>query len=600
MYSGSNYQPIENYGIIGDMSTVALVGMNGSIDFMSFPEFDSPTIFAALVDSEKGGKFQIAPVDHDVKCKQMYLTDTNILLTRFLSSDGVVEVSDFMPIGSIHKHRIVRRVMGVLGSMKIRMVLDLRFDYGRAGKEINKLKYGYTIRSADGKLDLFFRSTTRTRVEDGKIAAEFTVSQGEKVTFVLEEHEKDFECISCNEKFIRDCYNNTIKYWRDWVKTSSYTGRWREMVNRSALALKLLVSEKHGSIVASPTFGLPEHIGGVRNWDYRYTWIRDASFTLYALMRLGFTSEASAFMKWLEDRCKDLNPDGSLQIMYCIDGRKDLEEMELDNLEGYKGSSPVRIGNNAYKQLQLDIYGELMDSVYIFNKFGDPISYDFWMNLTKLVEWVCDNWRQPDEGIWEVRGGRKHFLYSRLMCWVAIDRAIRLADKRSFPSAKDKWIKTRDEIYKEIFDNFWSDNFQAFTQSKENDYLDASCLLMPLVRFISPKDPRWLKTLDTVGRDLVSDSLIYRYDTRESPADGLSGNEGTFNMCSFWYIECLSRAGRLYEARFLFEKMLSYSNHLGLYSEQLGPQGEHLGNFPQAFTHLSLISAVYDINRRLG
>jgi GH15 family glucan-1,4-alpha-glucosidase len=373
------------------------------------------------------------------------------------------------------------------------------------------------------------------------------------------------------------------------------------MVNRSALTLKLLTSREYGSIVAAPTFGLPEMIGGGRNWDYRYTWIRDSSFTLYGLMRLGYTTEAAGFMDWIMARCRELEPDGSLQIMYGIDGRHVLREEILPHLEGYMGSGPVRIGNAAYTHLQLDIYGELMDSVYLYDKYGSPIGYDAWTNIVRLTDWVCANWRQPDEGIWEVRGGRHDFLFSRVMCWVAVDRAIRLATKRSFPAPLARWHEVRDTIYQDVFTRFWDPTRQAFMQYAGAATLDASALLLPLVRFISPTDPRWVSTLRAIERDLVSDSLVYRYRTVDGGfSDGLTGQEGTFSMCSFWYVECLSRMGDLQQARFFFEKMLGYANHLGLYGEELGAQGQHLGNFPQAFTHLALISAAYDLDRRLS
>jgi GH15 family glucan-1,4-alpha-glucosidase len=361
----------------------------------------------------------------------------------------------------------------------------------------------------------------------------------------------------------------------------------------------LLTSARYGSIVAAPTFGLPEHVGGERNWDYRYTWIRDASFTLYALLRLGYTTEATAFMRWIEERCGELNSDGSLQIMYGIDGRHNLEEIELTHLEGYRGSKPVRIGNGAFNQRQLDIYGELMDSVYLYNKYGQPIGYDLWKNLVRLIDWVCKNWHLPDEGIWEVRGGQREFLYSRLMCWVALDRGIRLALKRSFPAPLERWLRVRDAIYHEIMTSFWDKGQKAFVQYKGSQTLDASSLLMPLVKFVSPTDPRWLSTLAAIERELVDDSLVFRYKG-DAAADGLKGEEGTFSMCSFWYVECLARAGDLDKSRFFFEKMLGYANHLGLYAEELGPRGEHLGNFPQAFTHLALISSAYYLDRELA
>ncbi len=314
-------------------------------------------------------------------------------------------------------------------------------------------------------------------------------------------------------------------------------------------------------------------------------------------------------MHWIEARCRELNPDGSLQIMYGIDGRHTLTEETLDHLEGYKGSRPVRVGNGAYNQLQLDIYGELMDSVYLYNKYGSPISYDLWVYLRRLINWVCDNWQRQDEGVWEVRGGQQHFVYSKLMCWVALDRGIRLADKRSFPADRERWLMVRDQIYEDIMAKGWSQKRQAFVQHYGSETLDAANLMLPLVFFLSPTDPRMLKTLDAVNQPpdqggLVSNSLVYRYNV-EHTADGLRGEEGTFNICTFWLVEALTRAGRdnrarLEEARLMFEQMLGYANHLGLYAEETGPSGEALGNFPQAFTHLALISAAFNLDRTLG
>ncbi|MFQ5877562.1 MAG: glycoside hydrolase family 15 protein [Acidobacteriota bacterium] len=597
-----SYQPIENYGIIGDLHSVALVGMDGSIDMMSFPHFDSPTIFAALLDSRKGGRFQVAPCLQGARQRQLYLPDTNVLLTRFLSEEGVSELSDFMPIEQGQtSHDLVRRVKTVRGEMRYRMVCEPRFDYARAPHTI-EMRDGevlFASRGAD-RTALRLRSSVPMRIVDGTAVAEFTLRAGRTASFVLEQALPGVESPSAAPEFVSASFKNTVNFWRRWLGCCAYTGRWREMVNRSALTLKLLTSAEYGSMVAAPTFGLPEEIGGERNWDYRYTWIRDASFTLYALIRLGYTLEAAAFMRWIEARCGELNPDGSLQIMYGIDGRHDLSEETLSHLEGYRGSSPVRVGNGAFNQLQLDIYGELMDSVYLYNKYGEPISFDLWKNLVRLIDWVCANWRKKDEGIWETRGGRREFLYSRLMCWVAIDRGVRLALKRSFPAPLDRWLRVRDEIYTSIFRDFWDPDARAFVQHKGSATLDAANLLMPLVKFVGPTDPRWLSTLRAIERALVDDSLVYRYRAGNSAPDGLRGKEGTFSMCTFWYVECLSRSGDAEKARFFFEKMLGYANHLGLYAEEIGPSGEHLGNAPQAFTHLALISAAHNLDRMLS
>jgi len=606
------YQPIENYGIIGNTRTVALVGINGSIDWFCFPGFDSPSVFASILDDNKGGHFKIAPVEDGVTRKQFYWPETNVLITRFLSPGGVVEITDYMPIGenltATSARQIVRRVEMVRGSLTLRLECFPAFNYARDTHETNITKEGAAFHAPGVSLGL---ATEIPLQQSGRgVTSEFTLTEGQTAAFVIRAIQPGDSCghIMSEEESFED-FKRTIAYWRQWIRKCTYTGRWREMVHRSALVLKLLTYEPTGAIVAAPTSSLPEGIGGERNWDYRYTWVRDAAFTLYGLMRIGFTEEAAAFIKWIEARCHEPNADGSLQIMYGIDGRHTLTEESLDHLDGYRGSRPVRTGNGAYDQLQLDIYGELMDSVYLYNKYGSPISYDFWKHLRRLINWVCDNWQKTDEGIWETRGGRQHFVYSKLMCWVALDRGLRLADKRSFPADREKWLKMRDQVYEEIMAEGWNPDRQAFVQHYGSQSLDAANLIMPLVFFLSPTDPRMLSTLDAINRapdrgGLVSNSLVYRYNLRET-IDGLKGEEGTFNICTFWLVEALTRAGRvdkkrLDDARLMFERMLGYANHLGLYAEETGPSGEALGNFPQAFTHLALISAAYNLDRALG
>jgi GH15 family glucan-1,4-alpha-glucosidase len=598
------YHPIENYGVIGNLQTIALIGMDASIDFLCFPYFDSPSIFASLLDSERGGRFILSPTFQHRRPKQMYLSNSNILLTRFLSPDGVVEVCDFMPI-SLESgrdrvepvHQLIRRAKCVRGEVQFQMACDPRLDYGRAKQQVKLLSEKEALFFPDcGERSISpirLRSEVPLVIREGRVESEFVLSAGQSALFILEGDEDAPHAIDPHR--VSEEFKATLNFWQSWIAQSTYRGRWREIVDRSALVLKLLVSQRHGSIVAAPTFGLPEAIGAGRNWDYRYTWIRDASFTLYALSRLGFHSESKAFMQWLAARCRDLGPNEPLQIMYGTDGRPDLTEVELSHWEGYRGSSPVRIGNGAHGQVQLDIYGELLDAVYLYNKYGEPISHDLWSQLSRLIEWVCQNWDQPDEGIWEVRGGKQPLFYSRLMCWVAVDRALRLAEKRSFPAPMARWLGVRDAIYHQMHTEFWNEELQSFVQTKNGKTLDAACLLAPLVRFISPTDPRWLSTLRAIEQGLVDDSLVYRYKTE----DGLIGSEGTFCMCSFWLIECLARSGEVKRARFLLEKTLGYANHLGLFAEELSPSGEHLGNFPQAFTHLALISAAFELNRRL-
>ena len=607
------YQPIENYGVIGNMRTAVLVGMNGSIDWYCSPNFDSPSIFAAILDDNKGGHFRISPTGGGVTHKQMYWPGTNVLVTRFLSDEGVGEVTDFMPVGlgkdQGSHHQLVRQVHAVRGAMRFRMECFPAFNYARDEHETTINSEGAVFRSPQTGLQL---STSLELKQSGKgLTTEFVLNEGQSETFALTELAPGAAGAGAITDAEADrLFVHTVEYWRGWLSKCSYKGRWREMVERSALVLKLLTFEPTGAIIAAPTCSLPEELGGERNWDYRYTWIRDAAFTLYALIHgVGSTAEATSFMRWVEERCHELNPDGSLQIMYGVDGRHELTEEILDHLEGYKSSRPVRIGNGAYDQVQLDIYGELMDAVYLYNKYGSPISYDFWTHLRELINWVCDNWQRADEGIWEVRGGQQHFVYSKVMCWVAVDRGLRLAEKRSFPADRDRWQKVRDQIYEEIMEKGWSPSRRAFVQSYGSEHLDAANLIMPLVFFVSPTDPRMLSTLDAINRSpeqggLVSNSLVHRYDLSRT-ADGLSGEEGTFNICSFWLVEALTRAGRydrprLDQARLMFEKMLSYSNHLGLYAEETGPKGEGLGNFPQAFTHLALISAAFNLDRALG
>ena len=602
MIQKKGYQPIENYGVIGDLRTVALVGIDGSIDFMCFPNFDSPSIFAALLDSEKGGFFQITTPEGNVKKKQLYLPETNILLTRFLFEEGIGEIRDFMSIASLcNRSLLIRQVTSIKGEATYQMQCSPRFNYAKSSHKA-KLRRNELIFTSEGedKLCLKLKSTVPLEIKKGDGFAQFNLKAGESADFILEIIDENENSIDIEVKeFAEKAFKHTFSYWKAWSAKSTYNGRWREMVIRSALVLKLLISHQYGSIVAAPTFSLPEQIGGNKNWDYRFAWIRDAAFTIYALMLLGYKEEAEAFKGWIENLCENLGKQKYLSPLYNFDGRKDFDEYELTHLEGYKKSSPVRIGNAANQQLQIDIYGEFIDSIYLYDKYVSAIPHDTWCKLINQVNWVQKNWRKKDSSIWETRGKPKEFLISRFMSWVAFDRAIRMGNRNSYPFP-NSWVKTRDEIYNTIFKDFWDEKLQTFVQSKNSKEVDASTLLMPLVRFIGHRDPKWLATLKYIEDHLATDCLIYRYKPENAKFFGLEEGEGSFSACSFWFIECLSRAGQLEKAQLYFDKMLSYANHLGLYSEQLGIHGEHTGNFPQAFTHLALISAAFDLNKRLN
>ena len=604
------FQPIENYGVIGNMRSIALVGVDGAIDFLCYPDFDSPTIFAALLDAERGGSFVLRPDLEGMRVKQLYLPNTNILLTRFLSESGVAEVTDFMPVGENDKtkqqrygNHVIRMVRVIKGQVRFEMNCAPRFNYARSGHTVHRDQAAVVfVPDSPDCSGMALHATFPLSIDGADVKASFTLNAGETAMIAFGEVAEEEKMVGArlDPDKIEERFQETSRFWRDWLSQSKYTGRWREMVDRSALVLKLLTSAEHGSLIAAATFGLPEKIGGERNWDYRYTWLRDSAFSMYALMRMGFVDEARAYSKWIGNRAHDDSARGPLQVMYHSDGRQELNEIVLDSLSGYKNSRPVRIGNAASNQLQLDIYGALADAIYLSNKYGDGISYDEWHSMQRRIDWLSKNWQRPDEGIWEVRGGRRDFLHSRLMCWVAFDRTIRLAEKRSLAGPSEQWREVRDTIYEDIFTNYWSEDRKAFVQYKGANTLDASVLLMPLMRFISPVDPRWLSTLDAIEKNLTEDALVYRYDNISAPIDGLTGLEGSFTACSFWFIECLARSHQTEKAQLLFDKMLGYANHLGLYSEQLGSSGEHLGNFPQAFTHLALISAATFLDRELS
>jgi GH15 family glucan-1,4-alpha-glucosidase len=592
----SGYLPVEEHAIIGDLRTVALVGTDGTIDWFCPVRFDAPSLFASLLDSHRGGFFSLSSRT-TARPKQLYLPDTNILLTRFLGAEAVGEVIDFMvpeTSGSgVPRDLLVRRASAVRGRATFELACHPAFDYGRAPHTVELIdEVGAVFTSPVGRFVL--RTTVPLKIEDGNgVGATFGLDEGETVDLQLE-WSGEVRPMTPGETEL--LFVRTSDFWQRWLGQSRYRGRWREQVQRSALALKLLVYHPTGAMVAAPTTSLPEEVGGARNWDYRYSWLRDAAFTVYALMTLGFLDEAAAFMDWVQRRCDCATLERDVMIVYAVDGSEDIGESVLDHLEGYRGSRPVRVGNNAVGQRQIDVYGELMDSVYLYNR-QVPISYDLWTGLAKRLDWLEKHWQEPDEGIWEIRGPRQRFTYSALMTWVAYDRAVRLARDRGLPGPVERWRKRANGAYRFVQDQCWDGQIGAYVMHPGSKHLDASLLVMPLVKFAGPTDPRFLSTLDRIAHELASDSLVHRYAI--TGHDGLTGQEGTFNLCSFWYVDALTRAGRVKEARMIFEKMLTYANHVGLYAEEIGPSGEALGNFPQAFTHLALISAAANLDRAL-
>ncbi|WP_410813757.1 glycoside hydrolase family 15 protein [Micromonospora sp. 067-2] len=605
------YPSVDDHGLIGDLQTAALISRDGTLNWFCAPRFDSPSIFGGLLDGQQGGFFRIFPPDVKYVSKQLYLPDTPILITRFLCPDGVGEVIDFMPVvGSepTDRHRIVRLVRIVRGSLRLRLECRPRFDYGRQSHTVDLTPDGCTFRSRDLTVNVdVIRSGHRLlkmrdlHRDERDVWGEGVFHEGDVGGAIIDVAASGLDrqprVVEADEA--NNLFEQTRDYWRDWLGRSTYTGRWREMVRRSAMTLKLMTYAPTGGLVAAPTTGLPEQIGGTRNWDYRFTWIRDASLSVRALLDIGLTEEARGYLDWLKARFRDIGASGGpLQIMYLVDGGRDITESTLEHLEGYRRSSPVRIGNAAAGQLQLDTYGEGLNCLYVADTHGLHISHEGWRDVVRTLDWLCDNWNQPEDGIWETRGSRQDFTYGRLLSWVAFDRGLRLAARLGRPADTTRWAAARDAVYQQIFDRCFHPGRRAFVQHPASDVLDASLLTMPALGFIAPDDPMWQSTLAAVDQELVSDSLVYRYNPNASP-DGLPGAEGTFTMCSFWYVQALAESGRLDDARLIFDKMLTYSNHLGLYAEEIDSTGGQVGNFPQAFSHLSLITSATTLDRLL-
>jgi GH15 family glucan-1,4-alpha-glucosidase len=598
------YPPIADHGLIGDLQTAALVTAEGVIDWFAAPRFDSPSIFASLLDHDGGGHFLFAPASADVTRRQLYYPDTAVVVTRFMSPDGVGEVLDHMPVIQSRtpsdRHTMVRVVRTVRGTVRFDLECRPRFDYARAEHELDVTGRVAAFRAPG--TTAYLQATFPLERDGRDVRGSVTLEAGQEAAAVFTVCGPDGAAPPppAVDTITEELWG-TIDFWQSWVRTSRYRGRWPDVVNRSAITLKLLTYAPTGAPVAAATMGLPEQVGGERNWDYRYTWVRDGSLSVRALLDLGFVEEAGQFVHWLGERLRDREGTGGepLQIMYRVDGDPHLTEEILGHFEGYRGSSPVRVGNGAADQLQLDIYGE---ALYAMSEgievIGQQVGYHGWKGIARLMDWLADHWDRPDEGIWETRGGRKDFTYSRVMCWAAFDSCLKLVEKFRRPADTQRWTRARDTILEQVMERGWSQKEQALVQHYGGDVLDASLLLAPRVGFIAPRSPGWLSTLDAMDHRLVSDSLVYRYDPAASP-DGLRGAEGTFSLCTFLYVDALARADRLPQARYTFEKMHTYANHVGLFAEEIGPSGEQLGNFPQAFTHLSLIMAATTLDDAL-
>ena len=583
--------PLEDYALVGDTHTAALVGNDGSIDWLCLPRFDSDACFAKLLGDEANGFWRMAPAGHTTPGTRHYRPDTLVLETEFTTDTGVVRVIDCMPIREEHP-QVVRVVEGVEGQVDMRMDLAMRMGFGSVIPWVRR--FDCLLVAVAGPDGLALWSPVRTRGEDMTTVAEFTVTAGERVPFVLTwypSHEEPPRPID-GQFAIED----TCSWWEQWASACNFEGPWRDPVIRSLITLKALTFKPTGGIVAAPTTSLPETIGGVRNWDYRYCWLRDATLTLESLMRGGFHEEAMCWRDWLL-RAVAGDP-SELQIMYGPAGERRLEEREIDWLAGYEGSKPVRVGNAAAGQFQLDVYGEVMSALYEACKVGDPMSESAWDLQQLLVDFVHDHWRDPDDGIWEVRGPRRHFTHSKVMAWVAVDRAIRTAEEFGQDGPVDKWRALCQDIHAEVCAKGWNDKVGAFTQYYGSDALDASLLMMPMVGFLPATDQRVVATVEAVERDLTENGFVLRYRAEEAgEVDGLTGHEGAFLACSFWLADCLYLIGRTDDARALFERLLSLCNDVGLLAEEYDAVlGRQVGNFPQAFSHVSLVNAAYNLS----
>jgi GH15 family glucan-1,4-alpha-glucosidase len=580
---------IERYALIGDTQTAALVGDDGSIDWLCAPRFDSGACFAALLGDDSNGHWGIGPASGARATRRRYRDGTLVLETEWDTPEGTVRLIDCMPVRDTHID-IVRIVEGVSGRVPMSVDLTVRFDYGSILPWVRAVGGGVTFVS--GPYALRLATPVHVHGHDLRHTAEFEVAAGERVPFVLTGSPSHLPWPELPDA--ETALARTTAFWEEWSKGCTYAGEWTDLVLRSAITLKALTYAPTGGIVAAPTTSLPEHLGGVRNWDYRYCWLRDATFTIYSLTSAGFEQEAVEFRDWLL-RAVAGDP-GRLQIMYGAAGERRLDEYEVDWLSGYEGSTPVRVGNAAHRQYQLDVYGEVLDSLHQMRCLGVDDDPNSWALETALLEFLESGWQEPDEGIWEVRGGRRDFVHSKVMAWVAFDRAVRSVEAFGLEGPVDRWRSCRDEVHREVLAEGFDAERNTFTQSYGSSSLDASTLMIPLVGFLPGDDPRVAGTVDAIQRELVQDGFVLRYES-DGGVDGLPPGEGAFLPCSFWLADALGMLGRIDEARALFERLAGLANDVGLLSEQYDPvAGRLLGNFPQAFTHVSLINAAGNLS----
>ena len=589
------YKKISDYGVIGNLRSVALVGLDGSIDWLCLPSIDSPSVFGALLDDTKGGRFALTPEEPWDSVSE-YLPETNVLLTRFRTRTGVIELIDFMPIPVACKdgretgdHELYRRISVTDGTMEVGMIFDPRFDYARVETTVERRGRMRIARGGGESMTLAISAEAPDG--DDPRTAQWTLTGGETLWFHLRYHTE--ETFVCDAVSAERALAQTEEYWHAWLRSretgeSLHLGRYQSMVDRSALVLKLLQFEETGTLAAAATTSLPEEIGGVRNWDYRFTWVRDTSFTLDALFNLGHLSEMEGYLRWVE-RLLTAHGAEHMQIMYGLRGEEDLPEQQLEHLDGYKGSRPVRIGNGAAGQKQLDVYGEIMDAALRLSDYVGKIDYTMWPVLRDICNYVVRHWQDRDSGIWEIRGGPYSFVYSKVMCWVALDRGLTIAKRYGFPADTPVWEETRKRIKDEVLTRGWSEEKRSFVQHYDTDALDSSSLLLPLFGFLPFDDPKVVSTVEAIQHELTHGGFLYRY----LGEDGLPGSEGTFMLCSFWLVDCLIGLGRIGDAEFLLRKLESTASHLGLFSEEYDVTWrEALGNFPQAFAHIGYINSV--------